>query len=147
MSDEQIKRIENLISVCMSSEDKIAEFLGISMDEPLGEDGLVMLTKAINDIVDKTEEGFEYFWNRLSKMEPGPLKRTLVQILAFTSRLDKMKECIDNAEEYGIKGDNNSINAIMMKLAQSSNYKSFVKELISNIKNIKNNIPPAITII
>ena len=132
MLNEQIERIENLISVCMTSDDKIAEFLGIPVDELLDEGALVMLTKAINDIVDKTEEGFEYFWHRLSKMEPGPLKMTLVQILAFTSRFDKMKECLDNAEEYGIKGDTTSIDAIMIRLAQSSNYKSFVKELISD---------------
>lgn len=139
MDKSNFSKIDEIINNCSTRDTTvIRRILGLGEDFDFdGEDSTTIINAAISRVLEETDEGFEYFCRRAEEAETGNRKSKLFQLLAATTRYDKIKEYIDNAEKYGLNKDSQTLSVLIIGLARSQKYRPFIEDLIKNKSKYK----------
>ena len=139
MNKGNFSKIDEIINNCTTGDlNVVRRILELGEDFDFdGEDSTTIINAAISRVLEETDEGFEYFCSKAEEAETGNRKSKLFQLLAATTRYDKIKEYIDNAEKYGLNKDSQTLSVLIIGLARSQKYRPFIEDLIKNKSKYK----------
>lgn len=137
MNNEAIKKIDRLISVYESDDiDLMKEILGLSPDLDFDNpDNIYQLCDAVDEYICSSEDGIEYFFQRIRDAKDTTELSNLCTILSYTNQFDKIKEYLDAENEGQLKDKVYIKSSLMEALARSPKHQTFIRELLSNRKN------------
>ena len=136
MKSEAINKIDRLISVYESEDiDLMKEILGLSPDLDFDNpDNIYQLCDAADEYICSSEDGKEYFFQRIRDAKDTTELSSLVTILSYTNQFDKIKEYLDAENEGQLKDKNYMKTYLIEALARSPKHQNFIRELLSNRK-------------